>query len=70
MIHLFFRAPVFKSLEELDLPKHSKVKRQSSTPNASELEQQPDVNINDWKNKSTYEILQKLNVRELDKDTV
>ncbi|KAF4793571.1 Phosphorylase b kinase regulatory subunit beta [Turdus rufiventris] len=55
-------APVFKSLEELDLPKHSKVKRQSSTPNASELEQQPDVNINDWKNKSTYEILQKLNV--------
>lgn len=54
-------APVFKSLEELDLPKHSKVKRQSSTPNASELEQQPDVNINDWKNKSTYEILQKLN---------
>ncbi|NXH81055.1 KPBB kinase, partial [Edolisoma coerulescens] len=54
-------APVFKSLEELDLPKHSKVKRQSSTPNASELEQQPDVNINEWKNKSTYEILQKLN---------
>ncbi|NXB57452.1 KPBB kinase, partial [Struthidea cinerea] len=54
-------APVFKSLEELDLPKHSKVKRQSSTPNASELEQQPEVNINDWKNKSTYEILQKLN---------
>ncbi|NXA80826.1 KPBB kinase, partial [Thryothorus ludovicianus] len=54
-------APVFKSLEELDLPKHSKVKRQSSTPNASELEQQPDVNINDWQNKSTYEILQKLN---------
>ncbi|NXB98506.1 KPBB kinase, partial [Orthonyx spaldingii] len=54
-------APVFKSLEELDLPKHSKVKRQSSTPDASELEQQPDVNINDWKNKSTYEILQKLN---------
>ncbi|XP_068267659.1 phosphorylase b kinase regulatory subunit beta [Nyctibius grandis] len=54
-------APVFKSLEELDLPKHSKVKRQSSTPNASELEQQPDVNIDDWKNKSTYEILQKLN---------
>ncbi|KAM6250619.1 phosphorylase b kinase regulatory subunit beta isoform 5-T5 [Spheniscus humboldti] len=54
-------APVFKSLEELDLPKHSKVKRQSSTPNASELEQQPDVNVNDWKNKSTYEILQKLN---------
>uniref|UniRef100_A0A8B9NTM7 Phosphorylase b kinase regulatory subunit n=1 Tax=Apteryx owenii TaxID=8824 RepID=A0A8B9NTM7_APTOW len=52
--------PVFKSLEELDLPKHSKVKRQSSTPNVSELEQQPDVNINDWKNKSTYEILQKL----------
>ncbi|XP_042653524.1 phosphorylase b kinase regulatory subunit beta isoform X4 [Tyto alba] len=54
-------APVFKSLEELDLPKHSKVKRQSSTPNASELEQQPEININEWKNKSSYEILQKLN---------
>lgn len=58
---------MFKSLEELDLPKHSKVKRQSSTPNASELEQQPDVNVNEWRNKSTYEILQKLNVRKLDK---
>lgn len=59
---------MFKSLEELDLPKHSKVKRQSSTPNASELEQQPDVNVNEWRNKSTYEILQKLNVRKLDKN--
>lgn len=70
MKFLFCRTPVFKSLEELDLPKHSKVKRQSSTPKASELEQQPDININDWKNKSTYEILQKLDVRSLGKNTV
>lgn len=54
---------MFNSLEELELPKHSKVKRQSSTPNVSELEQQPEININDWKDRSTYEILQKLNVR-------
>ncbi|XP_029464331.1 phosphorylase b kinase regulatory subunit beta isoform X2 [Rhinatrema bivittatum] len=53
--------PEFKSFEELELPKHSKVKRQTSTPNASDLEQQPDINISDWKNKPTYEILQKLN---------
>uniref|UniRef100_A0A8C0HB23 Phosphorylase b kinase regulatory subunit n=1 Tax=Chelonoidis abingdonii TaxID=106734 RepID=A0A8C0HB23_CHEAB len=52
--------PEFKSFEELELPKHSKVKRQTSTPNVSELEQQPEVNIHDWKNRSTYEILQKL----------
>uniref|UniRef100_A0A452IV56 Phosphorylase b kinase regulatory subunit n=1 Tax=Gopherus agassizii TaxID=38772 RepID=A0A452IV56_9SAUR len=52
--------PDFKSFEELELPKHSKVKRQTSTPNVSELEQQPEVNINDWKIRSTYEILQKL----------
>ncbi|EMP35923.1 Phosphorylase b kinase regulatory subunit beta, partial [Chelonia mydas] len=53
--------PEFKSFEELELPKQSKVKRQTSTPNVSELEQQPEVNINDWKNRSTYEILEKLN---------
>ncbi|XP_007444796.2 phosphorylase b kinase regulatory subunit beta-like, partial [Python bivittatus] len=53
--------PEFKSFEELELPKHSKVKRQTSTPNATELEQQPDINSNDWKNKPVYEILQKLN---------
>nr|XP_033796705.1 phosphorylase b kinase regulatory subunit beta isoform X2 [Geotrypetes seraphini] len=53
--------PEFKSFEELELPKHSKVKRQTSTPNVSELEQQAEININDWKNKPTYEILQKLN---------
>uniref|UniRef100_A0A8C0H9V9 Phosphorylase b kinase regulatory subunit n=1 Tax=Chelonoidis abingdonii TaxID=106734 RepID=A0A8C0H9V9_CHEAB len=59
--------PEFKSFEELELPKHSKVKRQTSTPNVSELEQQPEVNIHDWKNRSTYEILQKLHVRKLEK---
>uniref|UniRef100_A0A8C5SXE0 Phosphorylase b kinase regulatory subunit n=1 Tax=Laticauda laticaudata TaxID=8630 RepID=A0A8C5SXE0_LATLA len=53
--------PEFKSFEELELPKHSKVKRQTSTPNATELEQQPDINHTDWKNKPIHEILQKLN---------
>ncbi|XP_069463153.1 phosphorylase b kinase regulatory subunit beta isoform X1 [Ambystoma mexicanum] len=53
--------PEFKSFEELELPKHSKVKRQTSTPNASELEQQPEISLSDWKNKPTYDILQKLN---------
>uniref|UniRef100_A0A2K5EPE4 Phosphorylase b kinase regulatory subunit n=1 Tax=Aotus nancymaae TaxID=37293 RepID=A0A2K5EPE4_AOTNA len=53
--------PEFKSFEELEPPKHSKVKRQSSTSSAPELEQQLDVNISEWKDKPTYEILQKLN---------
>ncbi|XP_045149554.1 phosphorylase b kinase regulatory subunit beta isoform X3 [Echinops telfairi] len=53
--------PEFKSFEELELPKHSKVKRQSSTPSAPELEQQPDVTITEWRNKPSHEILQKLN---------
>nr|XP_014349482.1 PREDICTED: phosphorylase b kinase regulatory subunit beta [Latimeria chalumnae] len=55
------KVPEFKSFEELELPKHSKVKRRSSTPNASELEQQPEININEWKQKPIYEILEKLN---------
>ncbi|TRY85265.1 hypothetical protein DNTS_033598, partial [Danionella cerebrum] len=49
----------FKSFEELELPKHSKVKRQTSTPNVSDLEQQPEIDIEEWINKSTVEILQK-----------
>uniref|UniRef100_A0A671Q9S3 Phosphorylase b kinase regulatory subunit n=1 Tax=Sinocyclocheilus anshuiensis TaxID=1608454 RepID=A0A671Q9S3_9TELE len=53
--------PEFKSFEELELPKHSKVKRQTSTPNASDLEQQPEINIEEWFHKSTFEILQKFN---------
>ncbi|KAF3817861.1 hypothetical protein GH733_013148 [Mirounga leonina] len=57
--------PEFKSFEELELPKHSKVKRQSSTSSAPELKQQPDIAITEWKNKSTHEILQKLNVRKM-----
>uniref|UniRef100_A0A8C9KQ40 Phosphorylase b kinase regulatory subunit n=1 Tax=Panthera tigris altaica TaxID=74533 RepID=A0A8C9KQ40_PANTA len=57
--------PEFKSFEELELPKHSKVKRQSSTSSTPELEQQPDVAITEWKNKPTHEILQKLNVRKI-----
>uniref|UniRef100_G1U904 Phosphorylase b kinase regulatory subunit n=1 Tax=Oryctolagus cuniculus TaxID=9986 RepID=G1U904_RABIT len=53
--------PEFKSFEELEPPKHSKVKRQSSTSNAPELEQQPEVSVTEWRNKPTHEILQKLN---------
>ncbi|XP_026071435.1 phosphorylase b kinase regulatory subunit beta isoform X2 [Carassius auratus] len=53
--------PEFKSFEELELPKHSKVKRQTSTPNASDLEQQPEINVEEWLHKSTFEILQKFN---------
>ncbi|XP_053722035.1 phosphorylase b kinase regulatory subunit beta isoform X3 [Synchiropus splendidus] len=51
--------PEFKSFEELELPKHSKVKRQTSTPNASDLEQQPEINELEWMQKSTEEIMQK-----------
>ncbi|XP_036399756.1 phosphorylase b kinase regulatory subunit beta isoform X2 [Megalops cyprinoides] len=53
--------PEFKSFEELELPKHSKVKRQTSTPNASDLEQQPEIDVQEWAQKSTYEIVQKFN---------
>ncbi|XP_059207105.1 phosphorylase b kinase regulatory subunit beta isoform X3 [Centropristis striata] len=51
--------PEFKSFEELELPKHSKVKRQMSTPNASDLEQQPEINVEEWLQKPTNEIIQK-----------
>ncbi|XP_058393196.1 phosphorylase b kinase regulatory subunit beta-like [Diceros bicornis minor] len=50
-----------KSFEELELPRHSKVIRQSSAASAPELEQQSDVVVTEWKNKPTHEILQKLN---------
>lgn len=56
------RLPEFKSFEELELPKHSKVKRQSSASNSPELEQQPDVTMAEWKSRPTHEILQKLQV--------
>lgn len=59
------RLPEFKSFEELQLPKHSKVKRQSSASSAPELEQQPDVTVAEWKNRPTQDILQKLHVRAL-----
>ncbi|XP_071345290.1 phosphorylase b kinase regulatory subunit beta isoform X4 [Trachinotus anak] len=49
----------FKSFEELELPKHSKVKRQTSTPNASDLEQQPEISVEEWLHKPTQEIIQK-----------
>lgn len=51
--------PEFKSFEELEMPKHSKVKRQTSTPNASDLEQQPEISVEEWQQKSTQEIVQK-----------
>ncbi|XP_035251166.1 phosphorylase b kinase regulatory subunit beta-like isoform X2 [Anguilla anguilla] len=51
--------PEFKSFEELELPRHSKVKRQTSTPNASDLEQQPEIDFEEWTHKSTVEVLQK-----------
>uniref|UniRef100_A0A3P8YV00 Phosphorylase b kinase regulatory subunit n=1 Tax=Esox lucius TaxID=8010 RepID=A0A3P8YV00_ESOLU len=51
--------PEFKNFQELEMPKHSKVKRQTSTPNASDLEQQPEVDIDEWRHKPTKEILQK-----------
>ncbi|CAL9701150.1 unnamed protein product [Knipowitschia caucasica] len=51
--------PEFKSFEELELPKHSKVKRQMSTPNVSDLEQQPEISMDEWMHKPTHEILQK-----------
>ncbi|XP_029281033.1 phosphorylase b kinase regulatory subunit beta [Cottoperca gobio] len=51
--------PEFKSFEELELPKHSKVKRQMSTPNASDLEQQPEINVEEWLQKPTNEIIKK-----------
>ncbi|XP_060898435.1 phosphorylase b kinase regulatory subunit beta isoform X2 [Labrus mixtus] len=51
--------PEFKSFEELELPKHSKVKRQTSTPNASDLEQQPEISVEEWLHKPTPEIIQK-----------
>ncbi|XP_056873369.1 phosphorylase b kinase regulatory subunit beta isoform X1 [Takifugu flavidus] len=51
--------PEFKSFEELELPKHSKVKRQTSTPNVSDLEQQPEISEEEWLHKPTHEIIQK-----------
>lgn len=56
------RIPEFKSFEELELPKHSKVKRQMSTPNASDLEQQPEISEDEWLHKPTQEIIEKFHV--------
>lgn len=56
------RIPEFKSFEELELPKHSKVKRQMSTPNVTDLEQQPEISEEEWLHKPTQEIIQKFHV--------
>ncbi|KAJ8249417.1 hypothetical protein GJAV_G00234600 [Gymnothorax javanicus] len=53
--------PEFQCFAELELPRHSKVKRQSSTPNVSDLEQRPDIDMEEWAQKSTSEIVQKFN---------
>uniref|UniRef100_F7AVX1 Phosphorylase b kinase regulatory subunit n=1 Tax=Xenopus tropicalis TaxID=8364 RepID=F7AVX1_XENTR len=52
--------PEFKSFEELEVPKHSKVNRQASIPIA-DMEHQPEINMGEWKLKPTYEVLEKLN---------
>ncbi|XP_041417206.1 phosphorylase b kinase regulatory subunit beta isoform X2 [Xenopus laevis] len=52
--------PEFRSFEELEVPKHSKVNRQASIPIA-DMEHQPEINIGEWKQKTTYEVLEKLN---------
>ncbi|XP_063293913.1 phosphorylase b kinase regulatory subunit beta isoform X3 [Pelobates fuscus] len=52
--------PEFRGFEELEVPKHSKVNRQSSIPSA-EMEQPPEISVADWKHKPTYDIIQKLN---------
>ncbi|XP_075181557.1 phosphorylase b kinase regulatory subunit beta [Anomaloglossus baeobatrachus] len=52
--------PEFHSFEELEVPKHSKVNRQSSIPIA-DRDKQPEINIAEWKQRPTYEVLQKLN---------
>lgn len=57
------RLPEFKSFEEAELPKHSQVKRQSSAPQAAELELPPDVSLAEWRARPTHDILQKLEVR-------
>ncbi|XP_072374293.1 phosphorylase b kinase regulatory subunit beta isoform X1 [Scyliorhinus torazame] len=52
--------PQFMGFEELEFPKHSKVKRQSSITTATDHEKQPEINLSDWMSASTLEILQKL----------
>ncbi|XP_078462665.1 phosphorylase b kinase regulatory subunit beta isoform X2 [Lampetra fluviatilis] len=52
--------PEFQRLEELSVPKHLRVKRQSSTPSASEMEQQADLSPAEWAATDTAHILMKL----------
>ncbi|XP_067854028.1 phosphorylase b kinase regulatory subunit beta isoform X2 [Heptranchias perlo] len=53
--------PQFVSLEELEFPKHSKVKRQSSVLVVTDPVEQSEIKLNDWRHLPTLEILQKLN---------
>ncbi|XP_048402628.1 phosphorylase b kinase regulatory subunit beta isoform X1 [Stegostoma tigrinum] len=52
--------PQFVSFEELECPKHSKVKRQSSVANPMDNKQQPEISLHDWMFAPTMEILEKL----------
>uniref|UniRef100_UPI00398EA37D phosphorylase b kinase regulatory subunit beta isoform X1 n=1 Tax=Pristiophorus japonicus TaxID=55135 RepID=UPI00398EA37D len=52
--------PQFVSFEELEFPKHSRVKRQTSIAGPTDLLQQPEINLNDWIYAHTMDILQKL----------
>ncbi|KAG7256588.1 hypothetical protein CRUP_036710, partial [Coryphaenoides rupestris] len=52
--------PEFRSFEELEQPKHSKVKRQSSTPATSDVQSQnPELDEGEWSQRPTHEILLK-----------
>ncbi|XP_042196171.1 phosphorylase b kinase regulatory subunit beta isoform X3 [Callorhinchus milii] len=52
--------PDFVHFKELEFPSHSRVKRRASAVNIYKLDQGPEINMNDWKSKSTDEILHKL----------
>ncbi|XP_062923000.1 phosphorylase b kinase regulatory subunit beta isoform X3 [Mobula hypostoma] len=52
--------PQFVSLEELEFPKHSKVKRKPSLAAGTDLVEHMEINLNDWMFSPTSDILQKL----------
>ncbi|XP_059848902.1 phosphorylase b kinase regulatory subunit beta isoform X1 [Hypanus sabinus] len=52
--------PQFISLEELEFPKHSKVKRKPSLAADTDLVEHLEINLNDWMFSSTSDILHKL----------
>ncbi|XP_072135738.1 phosphorylase b kinase regulatory subunit beta isoform X3 [Mobula birostris] len=52
--------PQFVSLEELEFPKHSKVKRKPSLAAGTDLVEHMEINLNDWMFSPTSDILHKL----------